>query len=73
MMLRYRAMVVCALVMAFISAASLGAGIIGLVVILQKIIGENPAGLREQVTVFNAERLSGVIPSGLLERLPTEP
>ena len=73
MMLRYRATLVVAFVMAFVSAGSLGAGLIGLVVILQKIIGENPSGLREQVGLFNDANLGGAIPVNLIERLPTEP
>jgi len=72
MMLRYRATVVVSLVMAFVSAGSLGAGLIGLVVILQKILGDAPSGLREQVGRFNDANLGGALPAGLIERLPSD-
>ena len=73
MMLAYRGTVVLALVMAFVSAGSLGVGLIGLVVILQRIIGDDPTGLRQQATAYNENNLDGLIPGDLLAMLPTEP
>lgn len=73
MMLAYRGTVILALVMAFVSAGSLGVGLIGLVVILQRIVGDDPTGLRQQATAYNENKLDGLIPGDLLAMLPSEP
>lgn len=69
-MLRYRARVVLALVMAFVSAGGLGAGLVGLVPVLNNILDADGArGLPELVGQWNA-RIGSVIPAGWIEALP---
>ena len=78
-MLRYRWTVVAAVVMAFISATSLGAGILGLVPVLDNIIGKHRQTLPDMAAQFNrslaahASWLGWQVPQAWIDRLPGSP
>ena len=79
-MLRRPAMACAAIVMAFVSALSMGAGLLALQPVLENILGERRATLPQLVREWSAalhERAPWLvgegIPEGLIERLPAEP
>ncbi len=72
--LRYRAWLAFALVMAFISAAGLGAGLLGLVAIVKVVLEgseDKVSPLVEKATDLDA-RLGGVIPDAWIGAIPTD-
>ena len=69
-MLRYRSMLVCALVGAVVSGIALGGGIVGATPVINAIIGEGQT-LAELGADFNAKSPID-IPAGVLDSLPTK-
>lgn len=72
-MLRYRGIAALAIVMAAISAASLGAGLVGVVPVLRNILAgaSKDPSLRELATVWNARRpTEEQLTAEALERIP---
>lgn len=69
-LLRYRGTALSALVMAFVSAAGLGAGILGLVAVLNNILGEKHDTLPVLVERVNSGVLGGRIPAQWIAALP---
>jgi len=69
-MLRYRVLVVAALVAAFVSAAGLGVGLVAIAPILRALIGEGHT-LPDMAAGFN-DRSPVDIPAGVIEGLPTD-
>jgi ABC-type multidrug transport system fused ATPase/permease subunit len=71
-MMRYRGLLVCALVMAALSAAGLGAGIIGVGPVLDTVMGEGRS-LAEMGEDVNASSwIGGRVPQSVLDALPTD-
>lgn len=71
-MLRYRGLLVCAVLAAVVSAGGLGAGIVGVGPILE-IVLEEGRSLPQIVTGWNAHNLvGGRIPQAWIDALPTE-
>ncbi len=75
-MLRYRAMVAWALLFAFISAAGLGAGLVGMVPVLENILGQTGSTLPELAADYNIRAqnsaLLPVIPQTWIDALPAD-
>ncbi len=70
-MLKYRGRVALALVMAFVSAGGLGAGLVALVPVLNNILGEKGATLPDLVNQLNTKLPSWLaIPDGIIAQLP---
>ena len=69
-MLRYRAQVIAALVMASVAAGSLGAGLVGIGPILERMLGKEARTLPEMAAEYNLKH-SPQIPQGLIDILPT--
>ncbi|MDX2146912.1 MAG: ABC transporter ATP-binding protein [Planctomycetota bacterium] len=73
-MLRYRAALLGALGMALVSAGSMGAGLVGLLPVLDKVLGKDRAGLPELATRLNESSwVAGRIPPQLIAALPEGP
>lgn len=70
-MLRYRTTLILAVVMAFVSALSLGGGLLGIVQVLRTILGDNET-LRNLALRFN-ESSPVNIPDAWINALPTDP
>ena len=74
-MLRYRAMVIAAMVMAFLSAGGMGVGIMALVPVLTNILEDEGAPLAELAQKYS-ERLEGwfgvAAPQAWIDALPTD-
>lgn len=68
-MLRYRHLVVLALVMALVSAGGLGAGLVAIKPVLEAILGEGRT-LPELARDLDAGAAGGIIPDGLIDTLP---
>jgi ABC-type multidrug transport system fused ATPase/permease subunit len=68
-MLRYRWLVGAAIVMAVLSAGSLGAGLVGLQPVLENVLSSGGRDLPQLATEWNA-RLGGRIPAEMIEALP---
>ena len=72
-MLRYRGLLAWALVMATLSAAGLGAGIVGVGPVLDSVMG-NETNLRQMATDLNASSwVAGRLSESWIERLPQDP
>ncbi len=72
-MLRYRGLLAWALLMATLSAAGLGAGIVGVGPVLDTVMG-NETNLRQLATDLNASSwVSGRLSDSWIERLPQDP
>jgi ABC-type multidrug transport system fused ATPase/permease subunit len=72
-MLRYRLTVAGAVVMAFVSAGGLGAGLLGLQPVLQNILGDRK-GLPDLARDLNEQAwVGGRIPESLIQSLPADP
>ncbi len=78
-MLRYRLQVVGAVAMAFLAAGSLGAGLLAMGPILERIMGKDPVGLATQVREWDAAGKFHVgarvyhLPAGWIDGLPDSP
>jgi ATP-binding cassette, subfamily B, bacterial MsbA len=76
-MLRYKGLLGAALVMAVVSASSLGAGILGVGPVLEQIVGtadgEARKGLPELAEDFNRRSKRVQIPGSVISRLPEGP
>lgn len=72
LMLRYRGRVVGALVMAFVSAGGLAAGIVGLIPVLRNILGKDGSELPQLATDLNAKlvKIGVQIPQAWIDHLP---
>lgn len=71
LLLRDRGALIAALVFAFISAAGLGIGLVSIAPLLSMIL-EPGTSLPGELARINAERLGGWIPTGVIDRLPTD-
>lgn len=69
-LLRYRGTALAALAMAFVSAAGLGAGILGLVAVLNTILGEDHETLPTLAGRLDARVFGGRIPDAWIATLP---
>ncbi len=73
-MVRRRTLFIAAMVMAFISAAGLGAGLLGLGPLLEQILNpESGTSLQQMAADYNADAPVVAIPDGIVSWLPTTP
>ena len=70
-MLRYRARTAGAVVMAFVSAGGLGAGIVALIPVLQNILNEDGKTLPYLLRDVNT-KIGGIIPASLIDAMPDD-
>lgn len=70
-MLRYRARTAGAVVMAFVSAGGLGAGIVALIPVLQNILNEDGKTLPYLLRDANA-KIGGIIPAAWIDVMPDD-
>lgn len=73
-MLRYRSVVVAAVIMAFLSAGGLGVGLLAIKPVLETILGTERRGLPEMAVELNdSGRLPWPIPQHVIDSLPPGP